>query len=362
MLALVASCSGSHEPEGLAACKQGDAKACFAAAATYHVEDKDELAKAIELWHRGCELGHGASCAQLGTVAEFGMAGRADPMTARMYYAMACKRGATAECARAGVVSAEPKPKEKFPWRDALTPVCGKPHGTIGALFDGLVLGQPMPAGMAERIAAYERKFGAHVHYYAGDPTIQSAPSLEVRFDEPEGLYPILFAGWGKPDLAFGAWTNADAHVIAYLLHSDRMSGVSWTQYRSIAELIRPDDKDKLGFEPFPVVGAKLVDLQTALGSRMLRASEDSYRWSEIGSGPGFEVRVTERRGVIVKLETVNWITNASEVGDQLLAALAEKWGKPRPSGGASTWLLPGRRVIARKPATGNFEIVIDRW
>jgi hypothetical protein len=153
------------------------------------------------------------------------------------------------------------------------------------------------------------------------------------------------------------------AHVIAWWMHNDRESGVSWSPYRSVAEVIRPDEKELLGFEPgFAIVGAKLADLQIAMGRRMLRSYEDEYRWNELGPTAGFEVYVTEKRGVIVELRTRNWITNSSEVGDQLFAALEQKWGAPKiGKDGTRMWLLKGRRVTAHMPAAGNFELIIAK-
>jgi len=374
LIALASAC-GSKEPSALekdrakaeAACTKGEATQCFVAASVYDPTKKDELRRAMDLWSRGCELGHGTSCAQLGTVAEFGMTSggaKPDQMGAMRYYARACERGDASSCKRAGLPLpegvADPAVKA-FPWREALTPICGKGHGEMGPLFDGLVLGEPMPAAMQQQVAAFEKEFEARVHYYPGDPTILSRWSLDVAFEEKTGIEKVLVQGWGKPDLPFGAWTSEKTHVMAWWMHNERESGVSWTPFRSVNEVIRPDDKDLLGFEPgFVVVGAKLSDLQAAMGSRMLRSYEDEYRWNEVAPTAGFEALVTEKRGVIVELRTRNWITNSPDVGDQLFAALEQKWGAPKiGKDGTHTWLLKGRRVTASKPASGNFELVI---
>ena len=376
VIALLAAC-GSGEPSKLeqerataqAACDKGEATQCFIAASAYDPTKQDQLRRAMDLWARGCELGHGASCAQLGTVAEHGMmSGGAspDPSGALRYYARACERGDADSCKRAGMPRpagvADPDVKA-FPWREALTPICGKGHGELGPLFDGLVLGKSMPDAMLQQVAAYEKKYGARVHYYPGDPTILSRWSLDVMFQEAAGIEKVLVAGWGNPDLTFGAWTSDTAHVIAWWMHNDRESDISWSPYRSVAEVIRPDDKEVLGFEPgFVVVGAKLADLQAAMGPRMLRASEDEYRWNEVAPTAGFEVSVTVKRGVVVELRTRNWITNSSEVGDNLFAALEAKWGAPKVGKDATrTWLLKGRRVTASKPAAGNFQLGIAK-
>ncbi len=81
-LALVA-CAKQDTAEGKA-CEAGDGEACFAAATRFDIDDRTELERAIEYWTRGCELGHGKSCAQLGTVIEHGFGGRGTRRRAAM--------------------------------------------------------------------------------------------------------------------------------------------------------------------------------------------------------------------------------------------------------------------------------------
>ena len=122
----------------------------------------------------------------------------------------------------------------------------------------------------------------------------------------------------------------------------------------AFAERVQIDDVD-------PAVAIAAERAVAAL----LEAFCDKYRIEPFFQRPRHLLRVdvviTERRGVVIRLETVNWITNDGNVGDQLLAALVEKWGPAKLRGDTSTWLVPGRRMTARKPASGNFEIVIDR-
>src|SRR5688572_8413579 len=92
--------------EAQAACDEGEAAQCFVAASTYDPTKQDQLRSAMDLWERGCALGHGASCAQLGTVAEHGMtSGGASPdqMGAMRYYMRGCERGHAESCKRAGM-------------------------------------------------------------------------------------------------------------------------------------------------------------------------------------------------------------------------------------------------------------------
>ena len=371
VVGIVVAAACSHEPSAAdkerataaAACTKGEATACFVAGSGLDYTDQAQLARAIEYWTRGCELGHGASCAQLGSVAEFGMTtgGQSpDPQRAHMYYALACKQGHADSCTRAGMPdAAATKAKRAFAWRDALAPILGQHPAELGSLFRGLVPGQPMPAAMAQSVAAFEKTWKAHVHYYAGDPAQLSAWSLDVTFDA-DGILSSLRTVWGAPQRAFGAWTNDDAHLIAYWMHPSGGSGVSWTAYRSVAEVIRPDDTTRLGIEPIPVIGATVADLRAAPGTRLL--GPDEYGWLAVGPGPAFEVHAIAKAGAIVELRTVNWITNDPAVGDALFAALEAKWGPPRiGKDGVHTWLLPGRSIKAAKPASGNFEIVMRR-
>jgi hypothetical protein len=329
--------------------------------------NKDQLHRAMELWSRGCELRYGPSCGQLGVAAEFGMesGGRSpDPMRARSMYALGCTLGDKKSCQdqrRLDGLPPEPEAKAAYPWREALTPICSKRHGELGPLFDGLVLGQPMPPAMQQAVTAYEKQFKAHVHYSAGDGR-SAPPGLDVRFDEKDGLSSVLVAGWGKPDLPFGEWWSDTAHVAAYYTNDGHTVGIAWTPHRSVAELILPDDKTKLGFEPMTVVGAKLADVQAALGDRLAQTYDHEYGWNVLDAGPNFEVRITEQHGIVAELRTQNWVTHMPEIGDALFAALETKWGKPAvDKAGVHTWRLPGRIVRASKPASGNFEIVVAK-
>lgn len=387
LIAVIAAC-GADEPsaadeqraradraraKAAVRCDQGDGPSCFVAAVGLDYTNKAQLERAMWAWERGCGLGHGPSCAQMGTAAEHGMIGDGSKWSrqgAHRYYRLACERGDVESCKREGMPLPEgvvdpdvqkAADARKQRWRDALTELCGPGHAELGPLFDGLVLGGPMPDAMKQRIAAFEKKFQARVRYDPGHPVTQSSWSIDVWFSERTGIEQVLVAGWGKPDLPFGAWTSEEAHVIAYWLRNERESGVSWGPYRSVAELIRPDDADVLGLEPgLVVVGAKLADLQAAMGTRLQPSAEHEHRWTDVGTGPGLEIFVVEKRGVIVELRTRNWSTSWPVVGDQLLAALAQKWGPPKIArDGVHTWSLKGRRVQASKPTSGSFELVI---
>lgn len=375
LLAVMLAACGKGEPsaadkERAAAaerCTHGDGPSCEVAAMGLDYVKPDQLQRALGFWRRGCELRYGPSCGQLGIAAEHGMesGGRhPDPVEARAYYNLACKLGDQRSCndeRRLAGLPPEPAPKQAFPWREALTPICSKRHGELGPLFDGLVLGQPMPAAMQGAITAYEKQFHARVHYTPGDGRT-APPGLDVRFDEKDGLSAVLIAGWGKPDLPFGEWWSEEAHVAAYYTNDGHSAGIAWTPYRSVAELILPDDKTRLGFEPIPVVGAKLADVQRALGDRLAQTYDHEYGWGVLDAAPNFEVRVTEQHGIVTELRTQNWSTHTAQIDDALFAALETKWGKPAiDKTGTHTWRLPGRVVRASAPLPGNFEILIAK-
>ncbi|HEY4242571.1 MAG TPA: hypothetical protein VGM88_22285 [Kofleriaceae bacterium] len=347
------STSPAHD-EAAAACAKGDGAQCMVAATGLDYTVPAQLRKAIGYWQTGCRAKHGPACAQLATVAEFGMetgGKEPDKVRAIQYYDLACTYGDAKSCERAGHPAPE-APKPVFAWDDALRPVI-RGHAELGPLFDGLVLGQPMPDAMTKQVEAFKTQYHAHVNYYRGDRDLLSPWSLEVTFDEPTGSREAIARVWGPFDLAWGAWTHE--HLRAAWIHGSTRSGVSWSPYRSPAEVIAPDDKTKLGFEPIPVIGAKLEDLRTALDGQILRTAEDEYRWQAIDAG---EVHVWVKGGIVTRLETVNWFTNDPAIGNQLFALLAQKWGTPKSG---HEWTLPGRHVKAWMPADGNFAISVER-
>jgi len=361
---------GEERARAAEACNKGDGASCFVAVVGLDPLDKNQLAIMMHAWERGCSLGHAASCGQLGTVAEFDMNGggaNPDKMEAARWYMKACELGDAQSCKSAGMPLpkgvADPDAPPPFPWREALTPICGKGHAELGPIFSGLVPGQPMPDAMNKAVAEFEKKFKAHVHYYAGDSAQQSSWEIYVRFDEKAGMYPVLVGGWGKPDLPFGAWQSPTGHVTAWYMSDGQTSGISWGPYHSIDEIIRPDDKELLGFEPIRLVGTKVSAIAPVLGDRWRPIGPDEYQVASFTTiDSPFDLRAIETRGVITELHTFNWITNSSDVGDQIFAALEAKWGKPAiGKDGVHTWKLPGRLVKASKPASGNFDITITK-
>jgi hypothetical protein len=361
---------GEARVKAATACNNGDGAACFIAVVGLDYTDKNQLAIAKHAWERGCYLAHAASCAQLGTVAEFGMdSGGAHPdqATAFRYYKQACVLGDAKSCKHIGAPLPagvkDPDAPPPFNWREALEPVCGQDHGDMGALFAGFEPGKPMPDAMKAAIANFEKKYKAKVHYFPGDPLQQNAWSLRVRYEERDGMYPILVARWGKPDAPFGVWQSSSRHLSAGFIHDGRSQELSWGPYHSADELIKPDDKDLLGFEPIRLVGTTVTAARSALGDRMRQIGALEYQIAPFTTIDNpFELHATEEHGVITELRAYNWFTNSPEAGDQLFAALETKWGKPTiGKDGVHTWRPAGRVVRASKPASGNFEITISK-
>jgi hypothetical protein len=345
--------------EELAACDGGDGKKCFLVAERYHYADPPDLDSAIEYWKRGCERGHGASCGQLGTVVEFGLAGRkANPVVARSFYRRGCDGGDQQSCRSLGVAPTRPS----FDWKAALDDVCGPARGQLGPLFAGVTLGPPLPADAQQRIAAWRARTHGDVHYLGDDPSIIGLPSLTVRFDEPKGLPEALAARWGAPDGAWGSWFDAEHHLIANVIQDGRTSAIDWLPYRSVEELVRADDPTRLGFEPIALIGARVDDLRAALGARLHRTSEHGYQWAEAGIGP-LTLFATEERGRIVRADA-NVITNSPRVTQALVDALTAKYGAPKSSRGRLTWRARAGTTISTEPPTqraGGLTLVLTR-
>jgi len=106
MMALLAACQEKQTDNHAAeSCDQGHAADCMAATAGMDYTNPAQLRKAMGYCRKGCRLENAASCAQLGTVAEFGMesGGKApDRVRAIQYYDLACQYGDAKSCERAG--------------------------------------------------------------------------------------------------------------------------------------------------------------------------------------------------------------------------------------------------------------------
>ena len=84
-------------------CNEGDAKACFALGAMYHIGDDvgQSFKKAQQSYLRACELGSAEGCSHLAYMYESGHAGVNLPKAAE-YYAKGCELGDAGGCASLG--------------------------------------------------------------------------------------------------------------------------------------------------------------------------------------------------------------------------------------------------------------------
>ncbi len=241
-----------------------------------------------------------------------------------------------------------------FTWRDAFADVIGPQPATLGRLFDGLVLGKPMPADVAARIATWQTTTKGRVHYDAGDQF--SLPSLEINLDHPEGLAAYLATAWREPTRdGLVEWMNTTQHLRADLLQNERESGISFSEGYTIDELILPLEPERLGIEPMPLIGAKLADVQAALGGRLRRSAEDGYDWQQ----PTLAMQLEVRGDRIVRATTQNWITNTERVKTKLIAALRRKWGEPVRRGELRIWKRPHRTITVTVEAA-SFALAME--
>jgi uncharacterized protein len=84
-----------------ATCPGGTVKGCVDAAT--EAERRGEMARAVELYTRGCEAGVARVCNQLGTLVWQGRGVSADPARAHSLYLRACDGGDAAGCFSAAI-------------------------------------------------------------------------------------------------------------------------------------------------------------------------------------------------------------------------------------------------------------------
>lgn len=97
MLGYMIGWSAWHERQ----CERGDAKDCFDLAWSAEYDKPSNPEKAVSLYQRACDLGHGPACTAMGNAYRTSWGGvRGNPRTAASYYARGCRAGDTFACSK----------------------------------------------------------------------------------------------------------------------------------------------------------------------------------------------------------------------------------------------------------------------
>jgi len=234
---------------------------------------------------------------------------------------------------------------------DAAAQLLGPTAGTLGPLFDGVRLGAAstdfLPDAARGRIEAFKAAHGASIDFDFDEREL-----LAVRASAPgaAAVLDAIQARWGAPAAGGprAVWVDGHGGRMSYE-GTDGVAALTWDRYQSVAELILPTDKSRLGIEPFPVVGARLDRLARLLGPRLVESESyaDHHVWTArplpSADAPTTATAVVED-GVIVELV----VEAGGDHADALRAALTAKYGRPTRTDGEpwrqASWT--GRRSV----------------
>ena len=218
-----------------------------------------------------------------------------------------------------------------------LPDLLGTAPATPGPLLAGIELGASSTSFLSEeareRIEAYKETRHINIEF---DYEFVGLDGITIRaLGTGTELRDAVLARWGTPRRLGEdelAWLGADG--TRALLHT-MVDGIdlTFTQHMTVDALIAPADPARLGLEPLPLVGAKLLDVEEHLGTRLQQSSyDDEWSWTAPGVGVGTgrtTVRILVDQGTTKVTEVM--IEGATSEGEAIRAALIAKWGAPKP-------------------------------
>ena len=232
---------------------------------------------------------------------------------------------------------------------DDLDELAGAAPATMGPVLDGVALGAPstsfLPDITRERIEAFKLDHDVTVDFDFDDVTLFG---VTVRLaGDAASLRDALVSRWGRPrqlDAGELVWLGAGSQRAVYTAMSDG-ADLRFEQFSTIDAILAPQDKARLGVEPFPLLGASRKKLEQAIGPRLQESSsEDELSWAlpGIGNGSGTTmVKVTLDDGDRIDGLVIE---GATDDIDAVREALITKWGPPGGDDGLLTWSKKGVR------------------
>lgn len=272
-------------------------------------------------------------------------------------------RAATLRKVEAPAPDERPAPPDTALPAAAIDQLFGATAATPGPLFDGIALGAAstdfLPEAARARLETFRQAHGVEIDFDFDEREL-----LGLRFSVPaaEALTAALTRRWGPPvqDGGDAYWIGADHRRLIVTAVADR-ADLIWTRYQSVTDLISPDDRTRLGVEPFPVLGARLDKVAAALGSRLEESPDyaDQYQWRSPGlpTADGDTVAtIALEDGVVAELV----VETTGRHGDELAAALTAELGPPTATeGNLRRW--KGKRTVEARIEERDARIAIRR-
>jgi hypothetical protein len=217
-----------------------------------------------------------------------------------------------------------------------LDQLLGALPATTGPVLAGIELGAPSTTFLSEeareRIEAFKETRHLAVEF---DYEFATVDGITLRaLGSGNDLRDGVIARWGTPRRLGEdelAWLNpAGTRAVLHTMIDG--IDVTFTQHMTVDALVAPREKDRLGVEPLPLVGARLLDVEERLGARLQESSyDDEWVWTAPGVGYGTG-RTTVR--ILVDPDTTKvtevLIDGATSEGEAIRAALVAKWGAPK--------------------------------
>jgi hypothetical protein len=244
---------------------------------------------------------------------------------------------------------------------DDLDAIVGTDPASMGTLLANLQIGSSslnfQSESARERIEAYKAEHNVRVDYDFDDVSLNGV-TVEAVGDE-ETLRDALISRWGTP-VRLGedelVWMGANEIRAVYTTMYDGFR-LRFEAYTPVDKAIAPDDKSKLGFEPFPLVGASMEKVDAAIGARLQENYDNEWTMflPGIGAGSG-KTEVTIGADASGRKVVTMVIAGSTNDTDAVREAFIAKWGTPKEGDyGEMTWKKNGVKISLELQDRGFF-------
>jgi len=267
---------------------------------------------------------------------------------------------------------------------DILDHVVGKKPGQLAPLFKGVKLGMradKVPDKTLDAIdAVVLAHSGDHMYITVGDGEEASiVTEIDVAFDggpaTEAAVAAALTARFGEPAAAGEAETvwldKGTKRLLAHEhVHSTYpIQELRWASYRPLDAWVAPGSRARLGFEPFPLLGAPLAKVTAALGYEP-DPDEDlddaslevtGYAWLMPGAGAsGFQTSISAQ---LRHRKVVEWwatLTSVDADRDRIERLFTKKYGRPAASTEDTTTWAVGAMQVEVSVSGGEIQVHVS--